>query len=69
MGVSVAVVPRLTGTDSIVVVHGLNCAAARGIFSDQDRTSLSCTGRQIFFTTEPPKTLHSLLQYLVMESY
>ena len=51
------------------MVHGLNCAAARGIFSDQDRTSLSCTGRQIFFTTEPPKTLHSLLQYLVMESY
>ena len=66
MGVSAVVVPRLTGTDSIVVVHRLNCAAACGIFSDQDRTSVSSTGRHIFFTTELPKTLHSLLQYLVM---
>ena len=32
---------------SIVVVHGLSCSAARGIFPDQEQTHVPCTGRRI----------------------
>ena len=47
---SVAGAPGLQGTDSAVVVYGLSCPMARGIFPVRDQTSI---GRRIF-TTEPP---------------
>ena len=61
MGVSAVVVPRLKGTDSIVVVHGGSS------WTRIESVSPALAGR--FSLPEPPKTLHSLSQYLVMESY
>ena len=34
-------------TGSVVVEHGLSCSVACGIFLDQNRTCVSCIGRQI----------------------
>ena len=45
-GGSVAVVPGLQSTDSVVTVHGLSCSAACGIFRIRNQTCVSCIGRQ-----------------------
>ena len=44
--------PGLWETDSIVVVHGLTCALARGIFPNQEANSSPALAGG-FFTTEP----------------
>ena len=47
---SVVAVHRLQSTGSVVVVQGLSCPAACGIFLDQgskDQTGVPCAGRQI----------------------
>ena len=36
-----------SGTSSIVVVHGLRCSVACGIFPDQGSNCVFCIGRQI----------------------
>ena len=46
-GASVGAAPRLCSTRSVVVVHGLSCSQARGIFQLRDRPSVSCIGRWI----------------------
>ena len=52
MGSAVAP-PRLWSTGWVVVVHGLSCFVACGIFPDHElNLSLALAGR--FFTTEPP---------------
>ena len=50
---SEVVTPQLLSTGSVVVVHGLGCSTARGIFPDQGSNLclLHLAGR--FFTTEP----------------
>ena len=50
---SVDVTPQLLSTGSVVVVHGLGCSTARGIFPDQGSNLclLHLAGR--FSTTEP----------------
>ena len=44
---SVVVAHGLQSTGSVVVGHGVSCSAACGIFLDQDRTCVPCTGRRI----------------------
>ena len=39
----------LEGTGSIVVVHGLRCSKACGIFPGQLRNCVSCIGRWILY--------------------
>ena len=51
---SVAVVLRLWSTGSIVVVHGLSCSAACGIFLDRDWTMPPALAGRVL-STEPPE--------------
>ena len=46
---SVVAVPELQSTGSVVVVHGLSCSVACGIFPDWDtsQTSVPCIARWI----------------------
>ena len=49
--------PGLSSTGSAVVVHGLSCSVACGIFLDRDQTRVSCVGRWILYhwaTREAP---------------
>ena len=39
--------PELQSSGSVAVLHELSCSTAHGIFPDQDRTHVSCVGRQI----------------------
>ena len=43
---SVVVAPRLQGTDSVLVEHGLSCSTAHGIFLDQgsNQPTFPCAG-------------------------
>ena len=43
----VVATPRLYSTGSVVVVHGLGCSKACGIFVDQGSTCVCCTDRWI----------------------
>ena len=56
----VVATPRLQITDSVVVVHGLSCSVACGIFLDQglNLSLLHLAGS--FLTTEPPGKPHIL---------
>ena len=51
---SVVAAPRLWGTGSIVVAHGLTCSMACGSSQTRDQTRVSCS-----VTTEPPGTPQS----------
>ena len=51
----------LEGVDSVLMVHGLSCPVACGIFLDQGRASVPCIARWILnhgTTREAPDTLH-----------
>jgi len=52
---SVAVAPGFQNTDSIVVVRGLSCSKACGIFPDQGSNPCFLLLAGGFFTTEPPR--------------
>jgi len=51
---SVVVAPRFYSTDSTVLVRGLNCSMACGIFMNQG-SNLSPVLVEGFFSTEPPE--------------
>ena len=57
---SVVAVPRLQGLGSVVVVHGLSCCPACGIFPDQGLNHVPCIGRKILHP-EPLGKLHPFL--------
>ena len=46
---STVVVLGLSSTGSVVMVHGLSCSMACGIFQTRDQTHVSCTGRWILY--------------------
>ena len=50
---SVVATQGLQSAGSLVVVHGLSCSGACGIFLDIEPISLALTGE--FFTIEPPR--------------
>ena len=43
-----------SGAQALVVARGPSCSRVCGVFQIKDQTHVSCTGRQRFFTTEPP---------------
>ena len=60
---SAVVPPRLWSTGWVVVVHGLSCSVACGIFPDEESNlSLALAGR--FFTTETPEKPLSLYIFI-----
>ena len=51
----------LWSVGSAVVMHGLSCSTARGIFSTRDGTHVPCIGRWISNHWASREVLHSLL--------
>ena len=43
-----------SGAQALVVAREPSCSRVCGVFQIRDQTHVSCTGRQRFFTTEPP---------------
>ena len=63
----VVATPRLYSTGSVVVVHGLGCSKACGIFVDRGSTCVCCTARWILHhwaTWGSATPLHLLLHHI-----
>ena len=68
---SVVVAHGLQSAGSVVVVHGLNCSVACGIFRTRVQTHVPCIGRQILnhcATRETPSMFFKCPQVILMQS-
>ena len=58
---SAVVVLGLSSTGSVVMVRGLSCSMACGIFQTRDQTHVSCTGRWILYHRATREALFFLI--------